>query len=64
VTRRQWPHWLALAGVARFFTQKSHALLERSYNAMISNDYRLPSGIFDSHRPLQLQPVLANASQP
>ncbi len=25
VVRRQWSHWLALARVAPFFTQKSHA---------------------------------------
>jgi hypothetical protein len=50
--RRQWPHWLALARVTPFFTRKSRAELERAHNALISHEYWLPSGIFDSHRPL------------
>jgi len=35
----RWSHWLALARVAPFFTQKSHAPLGRSHNALISNDW-------------------------
>jgi len=36
--RLQWSHWLALAPVASFFTQKSHAAIGRSHNALIAND--------------------------
>ena len=46
--RLQWPHWLALAPVASFFTQKSHAATGRSHNTLSSNEFRLLSGIFDS----------------
>jgi hypothetical protein len=34
----RWSHWLALARVAPFFTQKSHAPLGRPHNILISND--------------------------
>jgi hypothetical protein len=51
---------LALAGVSPVFTQKSHAALRRSLNTLTSDDEWLPSGIFDSHRPLHFQAMLAN----
>ena len=35
---KQSPRWLALAGMAVFFTRKSHAALIGSCNAMIQND--------------------------
>jgi len=38
VVRRQSSHWLALARVALFFTQKSHVPLGRPHNILISND--------------------------
>ncbi len=44
--------WLALAGVARFFTQKSHVALGQPRKTLIQYDWWRPSGIFDSHLPL------------
>ena len=38
--RLQWSHWLALAPVASFFTQKSHAAIGRSHNALIAERSR------------------------
>jgi len=52
--------WLVLARVARFFTQKSHAALGRSHNSLISYEYWLQSGIFDSYRPLHPQASSGN----
>jgi hypothetical protein len=52
VTHDQCSHWLALAGVASFFTQKSRAAILFASNAMIIRCLRYPSDIFDSHRPL------------
>ncbi len=36
----------------RFFTQKLHAAIGRCHNTLSSNEFRLPSDIFDSHRAL------------
>lgn len=63
-TYDQCSHWLALAGVASFFTQKSHAALVRGCNVMIQNHLFLPSDIFDSHRPLHSKTTSAHVGQP
>jgi hypothetical protein len=60
---RTAPLWLPLAVMATFFTPKSHAALFFARNLLIHLAGDRGRGMFDSHRPLQFQPTLANASQ-
>jgi hypothetical protein len=53
VTNDQCSHWLELAGMASFFTQKSHAAIFFADKGIIIRFLRYPSDIFDSHYPLQ-----------
>src|SRR6202522_3941703 len=46
---------LALAGKARFFTQKSYAPILFACKAIIIRALPCPCDIFDSHRPLHFQ---------
>jgi hypothetical protein len=50
--RPTWPHWLALAGMAAFFTRKSHAAIYVASNHLICKQSPQASDIFDSHHPL------------
>jgi hypothetical protein len=49
--------------MAAFFTRKSHAAIYLASNYLICKQSLHASDIFDSHHPLQFQPILANASQ-
>jgi hypothetical protein len=54
--RPTWPHWLALAGMAAFFTRKSHAAIYVASNYLICKQSPHASDIFDSHHPLHSAP--------
>ena len=64
--RPTWPHGLALAGTAAFFTRKSHAAIYVAGNYLICKQSPYASDIFDSHHPLnlysQLPPTAAHKS--
>ena len=52
-----------MAGIARFFTQKSRAARAYACNVLIQRGQRLESDIFDSHRLLH-SPAIAGQAQP